>query len=75
MSGGSPGAEHHFLVYVVLGRPLRWLTLLGGRVNCPELPPEWQGASEGLGTNFLLVAVPMEPDKGLGNVRKLSEVI
>ena len=75
MSGGSPGAEHQFLVYVVLGRPLRWLTLLGGRANCPELPPECQGARQVLSTNFLLVAVPMAPDKGLGNVRQLSVVI
>ena len=58
-----------------LGRPLRWLTLLGGRANCPELPPECQGARQVLSTNFWLVAVPMAPDKGLGNVRQLSEVI
>jgi hypothetical protein len=25
------------LAYGALGRPLRWLTLLGGRANCPEL--------------------------------------
>ena len=58
-----------------LGRPLRWLTLLGGRANCPELPPECQGARQVLSTNFLLVAVPMAPDQGLGNVRQLSAVI
>ena len=62
------------LAYGALGRPLRWLTLLGGRANCSELPPECQGARQVLSTNFLLVAVPVAPDKGLGNVRQLSAV-
>ena len=35
-----------------LGRPLRWLTLLEGRANCPELPLECQGARQVLSTNF-----------------------
>ena len=54
------------LAYGALGRPLRWLTLLRGRANCPELPPECQGARQVLSTNFWLVAVPVAPDKGLG---------
>ena len=39
-----------------------WEVLL----NCPELPPECQGARQVLSTNFWLVAVPVAPDKGLG---------
>ena len=74
MSGGSPGAEHQFLVYVVrlvglCGGSRYWevgLMLLRGRANCPELPPECQGARQVLSTNFWLVAVPVAPDKGLG---------
>jgi len=64
--GGWVGGWVLGLAYGALGRPLRWLTLLRGRANCPELPPECQGARQVLSTNFWLVAVPVAPDKGLG---------
>ena len=65
-SYGQPLVNSPLNLYGALGRPLRWLTLLRGRANCPELPPECQGARQVLSTNFWLVAVPVAPDKGLG---------
>lgn len=54
------------LAYCAIGRSLRWLTLVRGPVNCPELPPDCQRARQVLSTNFWLVVVPVAPDKGLG---------